>query len=72
MKILILDGHPDEGRLISHLLDHYAASAPAGVEVQRIAMRDLAFEANLSQGYKAEQGWGPNLVRLASALDACD
>lgn len=72
MKILILDGHPDEGRLVTHLLDHYAASAPAGAEVERVAMRDLAYDPNLGQGYGAPQPWEPDLERLAAALDACD
>jgi hypothetical protein len=26
MRVLILDGHPDNGRLVSHLLDTYQES----------------------------------------------
>lgn len=72
MKVLILDGHPDEGRLITHLLDHYAAALPAGTEVTRLAVRDLSFDPNLRRGYGAPQAWEPDLERLAAALDACD
>jgi NAD(P)H dehydrogenase (quinone) len=72
MNILILDGHPDAGRLASVLLDHFEASLPPGTTVQRIAVRDLAFDPNLRHGYGAEQQWEPDLERAAAALDACD
>lgn len=71
MRILILDGHPDEGRLVSHLLDRYAASIDSG-PVERVALRDLAFAPNLSRGYATDQDWEPDLARLAASLDACD
>ncbi len=54
MHVLILDGHPDERRLNSTLLDHYAASLRPEVTVQRIAVRDLAFDPNLRRGYGAD------------------
>lgn len=72
MHVLIIDGHPDEGRLTSHLLDHYAASLGGATKVERFAARDLSFDLNLRKGYKTEQPWEPDLQRLASALLACD
>ena len=72
MRILIVDGHPDEQRLVSSLLDHYAASLEADVTVQRIAVRDLAFDPNLRRGYGTDQAWEPDLERMSAALDACD
>lgn len=71
MRILILDGHPDRGRLVSHLLDRYAASVADGF-VERLALRDLSFDPNMARGYAADQEWEPDLHRLAVALDACD
>lgn len=72
VRCLILDGHPDGGRLISSLLDAYQAALPAGIAVERIAVRDLAFDPVLARGYSADQPWEPDLRRLAEAIDACD
>lgn len=72
MKVLLLDGHPDEARLTTHLLDLYAAALPAQAEVTRIAVRDLAFAPNLRRGYKQRTDWEPDIFRVAEALDACD
>lgn len=71
MRVLILDGHPDDGRLVSHLLDRYEASIVDGF-AERVALRDLTFAPNLSHGYAADQDWEPDLARLAASLDACD
>ncbi len=72
MKVLLLDGHPDEARLTTHLLDLYAGALPTHAEVTRIAVRDLAFDPNLRRGYKQRTDWEPDVLRLAEALDACD
>jgi NAD(P)H dehydrogenase (quinone) len=72
MKVLLLDGHPDEGRLTTHLLDAYCQALPALAEVTRIAVRDLAFSPILRHGYKQRTQWEPDLARLAQQLDACD
>ena len=58
MHVLIIDGHPDEGRLTSHLLDHYAASLGGATKVERFAARDLSFDLNLRKGYKTERKRG--------------
>lgn len=72
MRVLILDGHPDDGRLASHLLDTYQAALGDGIEVERIAVRDLAFDPNLRRGYQEVQPLEPDLERVAAAILACD
>ncbi|MFY9349737.1 MAG: NAD(P)H-dependent oxidoreductase [Sphingobium sp.] len=72
MRVLILDGHPDEGRLVSHLLDLYRAGLGDATEVERIAVRDLTFDPILRQGYKIVQPWEPDLERVGAAIAACD
>lgn len=72
MRVLILDGHPDQDRLVSHLLDIYQAALGDGVEVERITVRDLAFEPNLRRGYAEVQPWEPDLDRVGAAIAACD
>ncbi len=67
MQVLVLDGHPDAGRLVTHLLDRYAAALD-GAHVERVALRDLAFSPNLRRGYAEEQPLEPDLARLAGLL----
>lgn len=72
MRCLILDGHPDDGRLVSALLDGYAAALPAGTEVVRLAVRDMAFDPDMKRGYAEPAPLEPDLIGLARELDACD
>lgn len=72
MRCLILDGHPDSGRLVTALLDVYAAALPAGTEVVRLAVRDMAFDPDMRRGYVAPVPLEPDLVNLARELDSCD
>lgn len=72
MRVLILDGHPDDGRLVSHLLDRYQAGLGPDVEVERIAVRNLDFDPNLRRGYRQVQPLEPDLEQVWSAIDACD
>lgn len=72
MRVLILDRHPDEGRLVSHLLDQYQAGLEPGAEVERIAVRDLVFDPVLHGGYKTVQPLEPDLERITVAIAACD
>lgn len=72
MEILLIDGHPDEGRLTSALLDIYQAALPPDVRVTRIAVRDLEFTPNLRHGYAKRTEWEPDIAALAEKLDACD
>jgi len=72
LNILLVDGHPDEGRYCSHLLDLYEAALPAGSAVTRIAVRDMQFSPNLTHGYRKRTDWEPDIAAFAEALDACD
>lgn len=72
MKVVLLDGHPDQGRFASHLLDLYAAALPASAEVTRVAVRDLAFTPILRHGYAKRTEWEPDLAQLARVIDDCD
>lgn len=72
MKVLLIDGHPDEGRYCSHLLDIYEQALPATCDVTRVAVRDLSFTPNLSHGYRKRTDWEPDIAALAEKLDACD
>lgn len=72
MNILLLDGHPDDGRLTSSLLDIYEAAIPENATVNRIAVRDQSFTPNLKHGYAKRTDWEADIHRVAEALDACD
>ncbi len=72
LNVLVIDGHPDQGRLIGALLDRYVAALPGNATFARVAVRDLAFDPILRRGYGPEQPWEPDLQRLAEALDRAD
>lgn len=72
MNILLIDGHPDTGRYVTHLLDIYEESVPASCSVERVALRDLHFSLNLKHGYRQRTEWEPDILALARKLDACD
>ena len=59
--LLLIDGHPHEESLGRALCDAYAAGAErAGARVERLALRELAFD--LVAGY-----WIPMQLRLGAA-----
>ncbi|WP_296716769.1 NAD(P)H-dependent oxidoreductase [Erythrobacter sp.] len=72
MNVLLIDGHPDERRYCSSLMEEYRAALPAHAEVTAVALRDLRFDPNLAHGYRQRTEWEPDLLRLAEELDACD
>ncbi|MCB2058179.1 MAG: NAD(P)H-dependent oxidoreductase, partial [Novosphingobium sp.] len=72
MRCLVIDGYPDSGRLVTALLDGYVAALPGGTEIDRFAVRDLAFDPVLHRGYAEDQPLEPDLRRLADAVLACD
>lgn len=71
MRVLMIDGHPDADRLSAWALDSYAQGLAPDCEVERIAVRDLAFAPSQS-GYARPQPWEPDLRRVAELLAACD
>jgi NAD(P)H dehydrogenase (quinone) len=72
MKVLLLDCHPDHARFASHLLDLYQDALPDHAEMDRIALRDLAFSPHLRRGYAKRTDWEPDLLKLAKMVDECD
>ena len=73
MQVFALDGHPDQGRLASALLDAYCDGAEAsGHTVTRMALRDMTFDPVLHRGYAARQEHEPDIVAALDALKACD
>lgn len=72
MKVLIIDGHPDQDRLASHLLDIYRHALPSDAEVERVAVRDMEFTPNLRHGYAKRTEWEADIASLARKLDECD
>jgi NAD(P)H dehydrogenase (quinone) len=76
MNIVMIDGHPDSGRLVSALMDLYeaalSAALPAASTVTRFALRDLRFDPVLHRGYTGVQALEPDLERLLAAIEAAD
>ncbi|MEM6857836.1 MAG: NAD(P)H-dependent oxidoreductase [Pseudomonadota bacterium] len=72
MNVLLIDAHPDEGRLTSHLIDIYEDFLPNDLNCERMAVRDLEFSPNLKHGYARRTQWEPDVERMAAAIDACD
>lgn len=72
MRVLLIDAHPDADRLSAHLLDTYAAALPADAQVERLAVRDLDFNPDLSRGYVDVPPLEPDLDRALTAIEGCD
>ena len=72
LNILLIDGHPDEGRFSSYLLDLYQAALPADADVTRVNVREMDFTPNLRHGYLKRTDWEPDILALAEKFDACD
>ncbi|MDX5358553.1 MAG: NAD(P)H-dependent oxidoreductase [Rhodobacterales bacterium] len=72
MRVLLIDAHPDADRLSAHLLETYAAALPANAQVERLAIRDLHFNPDLSRGYVDVPPLEPDLDRALTAIEGCD
>ncbi len=72
MNVLLIDGHPDEGRFSSHLLDLYERALPTEYTVTRVAVRDMKFTPILRHGYLKRTEWETDIQALAEKFDACD
>ncbi len=71
-RFLLIDGHPDADRLSAHLLDGYRQALPKDTPLERIAIRDLDFDADLSRGYDAIPPLEPDLERALALIEGCD
>ena len=66
---LIIDGHPDAESFGRHLADAYEAGArAAGFPVERLNVRDLAFDPILHYGYRQVQPLEPDLLRAQELI----
>ena len=72
MQVLIIDGHPDTGRLSEHLLDVYASALAADTKVTRVALRDVRFDALAMRSYAQIPELEPDLARLWDQIVAAD
>ncbi|AJE47060.1 NAD(P)H-dependent oxidoreductase [Celeribacter indicus] len=72
-RILILDAHPGTGRFSTALAARYAQGVrAAGGELREIALRDLAFDPILHEGYAVVQPLEPDLERAFDELLRAD
>ena len=71
-RFLLIDGHPDAGRLSGHLLDLYQQALPAGTAPDRFAIRDLDFDPDLARGYADIPPLEPDLARALELIEGCD
>jgi len=72
LNVLLIDGHPDEGRFSSHLLDLYQEALPSDCTIARVNVRDMQFTPILRHGYLKRTDWEPDIQALAEKFDACD
>lgn len=72
-RVLILDAHPATDTLVSALADAYASgAASAAHEVRRCALRDMAFDPILHEGYRVRQALEPDLLAAQQDLSWCE
>ena len=71
-NILLIDGHPYEGRFSSRLIDIYHHALPADCIVTRVNVRDMQFTPNLRHGYLKRTDWEKDITSLAEKFDDCD
>ena len=72
-RVLVLDGHPDATSLCSALAENAAEAAQArGAEVKLLHLSELAFDPNLTNGYKRRQELEPDLSIFLEAVRWCD
>lgn len=68
MKVLIVDGHPCQHNLTTHLLAVFEKALPQNITVDRLTLREMSFDPILHNGYGQSQPWEPDLVRAAQLL----
>ena len=73
MRILLLNGHPDEGSLCDYLAAAYVAGAKeAGHDIRCVALRDLQFDLVLRGGYHSAKPLEPDIVRQQELIKWCE
>ncbi|MEI7473536.1 MAG: NAD(P)H-dependent oxidoreductase [bacterium] len=73
MKILVIDGHPNNESLCSTLAEKYVQGANAGGhEVDLLKIRDLDFNPNLQYGYAKPMDLEQDLIKVQDLIRECD
>ncbi len=73
MKILIINGHPDQESYNFALAGAYKKGAlSAGAEVKEIIIRDLEFNPNLQFGYRKRTELEPDLIDAQQKIKWAD
>lgn len=73
MKILIINGHPDEESYNFALAHAYEKGArESGAEVEHLKIRDLDFNPNLGYGYRKRTELEPDLLEAQRLLKWAD
>lgn len=73
MKILIINGHPDQESFNFAISDAYEkGAAQSSAEVKKINIRDLEFNPNLQFGYRKRTDLEPDLLRAQELIKWAD
>ena len=72
MKILILQGHPDDDSLNSSFADAYQKGAEEKNEVRHVEIGNLKFDPILHKGYKVIQELEPDLKKVQEDIKWSD
>ena len=73
MKILLINGHPDEESYNHALATSYKKGAMAsGAEVQEINIGELSFNPNLQFGYRKRIELEPDLIKAQESIKWAD
>lgn len=73
MKVLLLNGHPDEGSISDAIVSVYAGAArEAGHSVRPVAIRDLKFDPVLRGGFHSSHPPEAEIIVQQDLLHWCD
>ncbi|MFO7809998.1 MAG: NAD(P)H-dependent oxidoreductase [Candidatus Delongbacteria bacterium] len=73
MKVLIINGNPDNNSFCAALADSYRNGAEKkGHEVRLVHLSDLKFDPVLKYGYKKRQELEPDLIRIRKDIADSD
>lgn len=72
-KILIIDGHPNANSLNAAFTEaYYQQAISQGAQVNRLTIRDLEFNPNLSFGYQKRTELEPDLLKAQEMILEAD
>jgi len=71
-KILVINANPKSHSLCKSIAEHYANIAGLKHEVKRIAVSDMDFQLDLSEGYDQVLPLEPDLLSFQQMIQWCD